>query len=84
MRAIDVEDALERWCPFARGAIDDTLAGNRNYDGETLRSCKCLASDCMAWGFVDDSIDAGFCALMGSFIPEEDSPKGNHVLRVVK
>jgi hypothetical protein len=84
MRAIGIDDASEMWCPFARGAIDDALAGNRNYDGEPLRSCKCLTIDCMAWEFVDDNINEGFCALMGSFIQEEGSPKGNHVLRVLK
>jgi hypothetical protein len=77
--SISVEDALDMWCPFARGAIDDALAGNRNYDGESLRSCKCLAYDCMAWEYVDDSIDEGFCALMGNHVSKAD-----RVLRVVK
>lgn len=77
--AISTDSAFDMWCPFARGAIDDDLSGNRNYEGEPLRSCKCIAYDCMAWEFIDDDCEEGFCALMGNFASKE-----GRVLRVVK
>jgi hypothetical protein len=54
---ITEDQAKERWCPFARYAIfsrhGQSSAANRLGDDNGLhinhKSCRCIASQCMAW-----------------------------------
>jgi hypothetical protein len=46
---VNEEDARKKWCPECRAT-------------EQLDQ-HCLASDCMAWVFNDDSLTIGFCGL---------------------
>jgi hypothetical protein len=71
------DQARQKWCPFARyhpeirgDAVQwKTASGAANrFDPETagpkaLASCRCLASDCMAWRWIMGTRDSGFCGL---------------------
>jgi hypothetical protein len=74
------KEARQCWCPFARAAISDgTFAATANRAIEKtveIEGCRCVASACMAWRWVDevDEIHGtvattkrirGFCGLAG-------------------
>lgn len=59
------EEARTKWCPFVR--IGNYLSGgslNRDPTGEIKANMKCIASDCMAWRWINSEI--GFCRLVGN------------------
>lgn len=67
-------EARTKWCPFARAALEieapgpsvpTALAVNRHRNGKARYSCRCLASDCMAWRFAAE-LGSGYCGLAGS------------------
>jgi hypothetical protein len=70
------EDAHQRWCPFARlpngvnhvspSMVPSTQASIR--DGS-----HCIASECMAWRWINYGQRHGFCGLGG---PEAAAPTG--------
>jgi len=66
--AFTEEQALTQWCPFARVRLTEAAAGpgvNRTVDDKVPPCCTCIASDCMAWQWVDD-LDkkrGGYCGL---------------------
>ncbi|MCM8736631.1 hypothetical protein M5E06_21115 [Azospirillum sp. A1-3] len=51
------EQARTKWCPHARvtdGSCSDESGGNNRWlDAKGEENCRCIASDCMAWRFVD-------------------------------
>lgn len=58
-------DALTKWCPFARHydvRNGEPVTVNRR-DGKGDIDCRCIASDCMAWQWRDDTLRIGQCGL---------------------
>ena len=83
------EDARSKWCPAARtGAYSDrgpmgAVTTNRDPRIEVSQSCLCLASDCAAWRWAEDSgqkrkqhvpRDAAFNAMPFDQLPKEAPP----------
>jgi hypothetical protein len=62
------DEAREKWCPFARtsGGTEEDLAINREYGGEPDVGALCLASDCMAWRWMNEVTGRGYCGLAGA------------------
>jgi hypothetical protein len=67
-------EARKKWCPFALAALEieapgptvpTILAVNRHRNGMARQSCRCLASDCMAWRSGAER-GSGYCGLAGS------------------
>jgi hypothetical protein len=65
------EQARMKWCPHAMTATTMTQhpsffgvgSGNRGYrTGTPYETCRCIASECMAWRWHDG---IGFCGLAG-------------------
>ena len=84
------KQANEKWCPFARtlgtlighesaeqeDRVIATGAANRGYQmGLALHNCRCIASQCMAWRWLEppgpqpadkfERDDRGYCGLAG-------------------
>lgn len=73
-------EAREKWCPHVRYVDSQNATGNRCYTVEhgpikNPSSCRCIASDCMAWRWQEKKYDGassqtieapvGFCGLAG-------------------
>jgi hypothetical protein len=65
---VNEEDARKKWCPECRAA-------------EKLDQ-HCLASDCMAWVFNDDSLTIGFCGLTSHKTDSENNLEKRSNLRM--
>ena len=51
------ETARKKWCPFVRRATqlaDNSVSSNREWESEA--GYDCIASDCMAWRWVETHI----------------------------
>lgn len=48
-----IEEAVEKWCPFARvgviGGANAVVAVNRHPSSEVMRDVNCIGVACMAW-----------------------------------
>jgi len=66
-------EAKKKWCPHVRtfdGRVSNPVTVNRDYDGEVMPHCKCIASDCMMWCVEADADGqelawTGHCGLAG-------------------
>ncbi len=57
------EDARSKWCPFAITGYFG-IALNRLHDPEPItRETCCIASQCMAWRWLNKASDNGYCGL---------------------
>lgn len=76
MSGLTESRAKELWCPIAitksipffdifagiSAGYDVAVCGvNRNQDGSMHNECKCVASDCMFWWWLDEDKTAGCC-----------------------
>lgn len=75
------DEAKTKWCPFVLSYMENrhgsTTPPSNRYEvqtesgwktNESPSSCRCIASDCMAWrwgGFTQDGDDMGYCGLAG-------------------
>ena len=56
------DEARKKWCPFSRtGAFTDqgrlmAVTVNRDPRDEIMEGCRCIASECMAWRWVMESV----------------------------
>ena len=55
------QDAIQKWCPFARLSSLFVGSYNRVGRGRPLKEACCLGSDCMAW--MPEGNGRGFCDL---------------------
>ena len=72
-----IEDALTKWCPFARVAayvheegewgktVDEAMACNRGDPKEMWESANCIADKCMLWlPYAKEFGPGGQCGMM--------------------
>jgi hypothetical protein len=54
------EEALTKWCPFVRthvATVDGPISVNRHrWPDESTRGYRCIASQCMAWRWGDNTV----------------------------
>jgi hypothetical protein len=65
------EEAKTKWCPFARELYSrmGTFGPANRFRHHNEGYSRCIASQCMAWRWVDDEPDigVGFCGLAGKY-----------------
>ena len=86
MTIVTEEEAKTKWCPFARVPVGtetlEWVVGNRANQtgpGGLYKGSKCIASQCMAWRWAGERLDAasheradwkretvGYCGLAGT------------------
>jgi hypothetical protein len=64
-----VNEAQEKWCPFARVPSSGGSVSNRACDGDTDGKAFCLSYACMSWRWIGPPVSSdarrGFCGLAG-------------------
>jgi hypothetical protein len=65
------DEARKLWCPMARMSDADLPAYNRFTEEDTYKvvfnpsNCRCIASECAMWRWLDDWQENGYCGLAG-------------------
>ena len=70
-------EARLKWCPYARGEnwndfrdAQRSFTANRSQSGDSLGSCRCIASVCMAWRIDEEGLgeSRGHCGAFGRVV----------------
>lgn len=70
-------EARAKWCPMARQSFEGSGTYNRSDEGRGSRSCRCLASECMAWQW--DSEPAPLCGRGTAYAASVHDPRPEHI-----
>lgn len=58
-----IEEAKEKWCPFAQVSIEGRPAGNRYPSDDIMPGSKCVSVECMMWIMLGDGTKQGYRGL---------------------
>lgn len=58
-----INEAEDKWCPFALANKYKYGSYNRSSYGSKLDECLCIHKKCMAWNWIDNNQRKGYCSL---------------------